>query len=193
VGIHTQHAFLWADGVMTNLGTLGGSTHAVDINEAGQVVGGSYTAGAFSHYAFVWEDGVMTNLGTLGGSTSSATDINEAGQVVGYSDTVGIHTQHAFLATPATPQTPQEATQSIIDTIAALVASGDLPHGVGNALTAKLEAAIQQLDRGNTRAAANQLTAFINQVESLIAEGLLSAEDGEPLIEAARDILETIT
>src|SRR5262245_40505167 len=36
------HAFLWQNGVMTDLGSLGGSSTALGINDAGQVVGESY-------------------------------------------------------------------------------------------------------------------------------------------------------
>jgi probable HAF family extracellular repeat protein len=79
-----------------DLGTLGGSiSSARDINEAGQVVGFSYTASG--RRAFLYSDGQMTELGTLGGSSSGATGINDAGQVVGTSTTGVGGEEHAFL------------------------------------------------------------------------------------------------
>src|SRR5512133_575397 len=38
------HAFLWKNGTMTDLGTLGGYSTATSINERGQVIGASTTA-----------------------------------------------------------------------------------------------------------------------------------------------------
>jgi probable HAF family extracellular repeat protein len=89
----TAHAFLWTNGVMTDLGTLGGdSSSATALNDKGQIVGWSGTtpgggALAFdpSARAFVWDSGQMVNLGGLpGGSISSAASINNNGVIVGY-------------------------------------------------------------------------------------------------------------
>jgi probable HAF family extracellular repeat protein len=79
--------FFWEDGVLTELGTLGGSTTQIDaMNERGQVVGLSTDAAGFGR-AFLWDNGTMRDLGTLGGPWSWAMDINAGGVVVGVSET----------------------------------------------------------------------------------------------------------
>jgi len=80
-----NRAFLWRNGVMSELGTLGGlNSEAWGVSNTGQVVGASETAGGRWH-AFLWSDGVMTDLGTLGDQESYALAINDVGQVVGWS------------------------------------------------------------------------------------------------------------
>jgi probable HAF family extracellular repeat protein len=95
------HAFIYKDGMLQDLGTLGGHfSSATDINNAGQVVGTAELAGLFSPQHAFLSDGVpghpLTDLGTLGGAFSQATAINDAGQVVGTAQTADGNL-HAFL------------------------------------------------------------------------------------------------
>lgn len=91
-GLIIQHAFLYQNGAMTDLGTLGDSSHssaASAINASGQVVGSFSTStigGPF--HAFLYDHGQMHDLGLLNGDPSSslgATGINDQGQIVGLS------------------------------------------------------------------------------------------------------------
>jgi len=78
------HAFLWRNGGMTDLGTLGGaSSTAAAINDHDWVVGWSLTATGVTH-AFLWRNGHMADLGSLpGAGISLATGVNDSGEVVG--------------------------------------------------------------------------------------------------------------
>ncbi len=85
-GISTRRAFLWRDGQMEDLGTLGGDTaEAAAINIAGQIAGTSRLyPGEIPGRGFVWEAGEMSALeGFTPESNSNAQDINSSGVVVG--------------------------------------------------------------------------------------------------------------
>jgi probable HAF family extracellular repeat protein len=87
------HAFLWEDGVMTDL-NVGDFAGASGINNSGTVVVG---VGRFDEFAaFLWRNGVTTRLKGLGVDAASA--INSSGQVVG-SSTPGFGSQsfHAVI------------------------------------------------------------------------------------------------
>lgn len=110
-GDTVEHAALWRDGVVTDLGTLGGDNSNVDFpvkNDAGLIVGFAQTptvdplgenfcvffctpSGACngsnqSCRGFRWRNGVMEPLGTLGGNNSAAIGANNSGLVVGVAE-----------------------------------------------------------------------------------------------------------
>lgn len=82
-----MHAFLFTGGVLTDIGTLGGTTSwANRINDSGQIAGTSYLANnSFHPFLYDKSTGVMSDLGTLGGDFSEAAGINASGEVIGSS------------------------------------------------------------------------------------------------------------
>jgi probable HAF family extracellular repeat protein len=85
-GDQSNHGFFWDRGVLTDLGTLGGTNASGNwINDAGDVVGVSQLSDGTFH-AFLWHQGrgAMKDLGTVPGYVdSSAYAINAGGQAVG--------------------------------------------------------------------------------------------------------------
>jgi len=109
-GLGTQtRAFLWQNGKMQDLQTLGGpDSFAQYVNSNGQVAGVSYTSytpdpntGLPPLDPFIWENGKMKDLGNFGGTNDCCGPflygLNRAGQVTGTMALTGDQIYHAFL------------------------------------------------------------------------------------------------
>jgi probable HAF family extracellular repeat protein len=87
-------AFLWQNGHMRDLGTLGKGAgpdaSALFINQHGQIAGDSYTSSTPNPVTglppadpFLWEKGKMTDIGNFGGAFGLPTGLNNRGDVIG--------------------------------------------------------------------------------------------------------------
>lgn len=93
-----RHAFLYFNGQMTDIGSFGGYSAALDVNDRGTVVGFSSTTFDGRAQAFVYKSGVMTNIDPFGfGGESSARGVNNLGDVVGEFLIQNQTAHHAFL------------------------------------------------------------------------------------------------
>jgi probable HAF family extracellular repeat protein len=99
-----SRAFLWQNGRMQDLGTLGGpDSLAWFVNDLGQVAGQSTlnsipspTTGVPPVDGFLWDHGKMADVGNLGGTFSFVAGLNNRGQMTGTMNLAGDSIYHAF-------------------------------------------------------------------------------------------------
>ncbi len=126
------------------------------------------------------DSGVVTTACTPASGAMFASGVTTVTCVA--TDPSGNTASCAFLVTVETPQ--GAARDLISDVTSAFGTPAD-----AQPLLAKIEAAIQQLDRGNGGAARNQLQAFINQVTALVQSGRLPPTQAGEWTDTARRII----
>jgi probable HAF family extracellular repeat protein len=88
-GSPTIHPFLWQNGRMRDLGTLGGTQifNIEGLNDRGEVIGDSLVAGDQHAHPFLWDGHRLIDLGAFGGTDGDGGALNNAGEVVGWGGT----------------------------------------------------------------------------------------------------------
>lgn len=112
-----DHAFLFRQGRLIDLGTLGfdsagnNTSTANGINNAGQIVGQTTVSGTSVPHAFVYANGVMTDLNALGSVPSgwtltNAAAINDSGYIAATMSNSQTFASHACLLVPTATVAP---------------------------------------------------------------------------------------
>ncbi len=85
--------------------------------------------------------------------------------------------------------TPEQATQTIINSVNALFSQGVLNGGQDNSLVVQLQHAIGMMNAGKNNGAIGNLDSFISEVNDLLSSGVLSASQAASLIGAAESVI----
>lgn len=118
-----RYAYMWRDGEVVDLGSLGGEWFEVrDLNNSGQAVGWSETAQGYNH-AFLWQDGEMYDLEPWAEYYSYASAINEAGLVVGRHESEAVKWEDGRMTHVTTPRNRAFAEANGVNNLGQIVGS----------------------------------------------------------------------
>jgi probable HAF family extracellular repeat protein len=176
-GVPTTDPFLWQDGQMRDLGTLGGVYGTPNwMNNRGEVVGSSDIAGDQATHPFLWNGSRMIDLGTLGGDFGAANWINNAGVVVGWATPPGNNIAHAILWDRGKMTDLTGASSSQCTVAKAVNERGQIVGNTCDESDALLWVGGRQYDLNSLVApSASQLTAtgYINHRGDIVAKAVL--------------------
>jgi uncharacterized membrane protein len=182
-GADQRNPFVWtAEGTLVDFNSMGGfgDVLASGQNDLGEVVftiiDGTFPDRTMTPWFWSAEAGFI-RLPTLDPHSTWAAAINNNGVIVGTSDVTPI------VWRPLT--SADDALDELEDTLDDVLGGGGVDVEGGNGLDAKLDRIREHLEAGRAHAARNQLEAFVNQVEAMMADGRLSADDGSALLAAA--------
>jgi hypothetical protein len=110
------------------------------------------------------------------------------GDVVIQDNATGCNSVAEILASPPDAECRCRKLRSYVGN---LVAQGVLGHGQANSLLMKLDAFATSLD-ADRRSAPKIMGAFINEIAAYVRGGILTAEEGQPLIDMAQAVIERL-
>ncbi len=167
------------------------SSQALDINDAGFVVGETENSDFSVIRAFFWQAGTFTELPDPGIARVEATAVTDVlGSLVLVSGAdifdVSTNSRHGLRWSVAlTPITPDGCLAQLVQLITDLRNTNVLNAGEARSLLAEVDAATRQANQGKITPAKNVLYALINEVNALHTSGRLSDAQAQALIDAA--------
>lgn len=180
-------AYAYANGSMTHLAPLAPGTpaRAYGVNAAGDVVGTATDANG-DWRAVLWKDDAVFDLNdaispTLGVVLTEARAINDHGQIVAWGHLAS--SPELVRSFRLTPRVASDDISDLVDWVIGL----DLPHGIENSLTQKLQNALAALDAGDTQGVCDLLNAFIHEVAAQAGKKI-EASAAAQAIDAANDV-----
>jgi hypothetical protein len=161
---------------------------------AGAACGASYL---FTGNAANWDQHAKLTAGDATADDRFGTAVAFAGDMVvvgapGAWCVAGPTCGAAYVFTLNDEGTSQQAIASIVADVQSLVDSGALNQGQASGLINKLNQAIARLDQAKPELARNRLQAFVQQVNAFVAAGVLTAAEGQPLIDAAGEVIASL-
>jgi len=90
------------------------------------------------------------------------------------------------------PTAPEESIEYTIAQVILMVEDGKLNQGQAVSLIQKLESAVKKIEDGKDNSAYNMLRSFINHIEAFIKSGVLTYDEGQPLIDTARTVQDSL-
>jgi len=203
-GLPTLDPFLWDNGKMVDIGTLGGTVGlGFMVNNRGQLIGISSLAeapgacitgpanGTPGCHGIVWERGKLTDLGTLGGDFSIANWINDEGEIVGVASTAGEATVHGARwkngrITDLGPLTGDCASQAFAINSQGVIAGQSFPCDASppRAVIWESDGTVHDLNALVQPGSGLELTdpKIINDAGAIVLEGLLSNGDQHSVV-----------
>jgi uncharacterized repeat protein (TIGR03803 family) len=184
-------------------GSDGGAAVFTDIPAAGLLMDaagnlyGAVSAGGDLNFGTVFKIDTANNFSVLhsftGGSNGSgplaSLIMDAAGNLYGTASSFVVPDTGLGAVFTIGVQTPQQATQSIINQANGLFAQGALNHGQDNSMVKTLQQAIKLINAGKNAGAIDNLDSFISEVNDLLSSGVLTAAQGASLINAAQAVI----
>jgi hypothetical protein len=130
-----------------------------------------------------------TTQRTAGLASGSVFPIGNTTVTYTVTDAVGLTASCSFTVTV---KTAAAVIQDLINRVLALQNQGKLTGQQAQGLTSKLQAALDAVNNGQTNVACNKLNDFISQVTAYINSGTLTSADGQPLIDSAAHVRNTL-
>jgi probable HAF family extracellular repeat protein len=201
VGSHWGHSAIWSpsgagwttavDLIVPALTGQTGvvSSMAIDINDAGFVVGTTHDDNSLTR-AFFWQGSTFTELtdpsSPIVAPSALTNVVGNVVVVVGLNlEAVGTNRQGLRWAVSLQPLVSGGCLAQLTQLINDMKNDGFLKAGEAVSLHAKVDAATRQAAKGNVTPAKNVLYALINEAEALRASGRLTPSQAQSLIDAA--------